>query len=86
MKIYVTMFVICKRGDLDLVSWTYQDEDEGDEELDSEGLSDWEMFIDRGHTETGSTANLFRSEKLEKDENSGWNFFERFRDIYFVFS
>lgn len=43
-----------------------QDEDEGDEELDSEGLSDREMFIDRGHAETGSTANFFRSEKREK--------------------
>ena len=47
---------------------TYEDEDEGDEELDSEGLSDREVFIDRGHAETGSTANLFGSEKLKKRE------------------
>ena len=46
---------------------TYEDEDEGDEELDSESLSDREVFIDRGHAETGSTANFFGSEKLKKE-------------------
>ncbi len=51
---------------------THQDEDEGDEELDSEGLSDREMFIDRGHAETGSTANFFRSEQLKKKSLYGF--------------
>lgn len=43
-----------------------QNENEGDEELDSEGLSDSEMFIDGRHAETASAVDFLRGEALEK--------------------
>ena len=43
----------------------YPDEDEGDEELDSESLSDVEVFVDGGHSEAGSAADVLRSENLK---------------------
>lgn len=43
-----------------------QNEHEGDEELDSESLSNSEMFIDGSHAEAGSAADFLRGDALEK--------------------
>jgi len=42
------------------------DEHEGDEELDAKGLSDGEVFVDGGHAEASSAANVLRSQDLEQ--------------------
>jgi hypothetical protein len=49
---------------------TYQDENHGNEELNSESLSNIEVFIQWSHSETGCTTNIFRGQKL-KNNNFG---------------